>query len=110
MRESKTHSPQADTLSPRAVGRRLRAWRKASGLEIIDLANGIGEDRNQISQWETGRSRPSVPVMWKMFSTFSLPSDYLLFGAIEALPGRLIPLVSAELAELDTLENTTSKE
>tara|TARA_R110000751_G_scaffold307812_1_gene431866 strand:+ start:43351 stop:43497 length:147 start_codon:yes stop_codon:yes gene_type:complete len=48
--------------------------------------------------------------MWKMFSTFSLPSDYLLFGAIEALPGRLIPLVSAELAELDTLENTTSKE
>jgi transcriptional regulator with XRE-family HTH domain len=66
-----------------ALGRRIRAFRKACGLSQSDLGEKIGVSYQQIQKYENGTSGISVHQLFRMSAALKVPVDRLLSSASE---------------------------
>lgn len=64
----------------REMGDRLRAARRAHGLNLRELAERLGVSTSLISQVETGRATPSVSTLYAIASELQVSLDDLLFN------------------------------
>jgi len=61
----------------------LRVRRQEKGFTQSGLASELGVKQNSVSQWETGRSYPSVEILIKLSRLFGCTIDELIFGKEE---------------------------
>jgi transcriptional regulator with XRE-family HTH domain len=73
-------------LSPGAASmhfaEKLRNVRKEKGWTQLELAKRMGISNTFISQWELGRSHPSLDTFAKLVRTLGVSADYFLFENI----------------------------
>lgn len=55
------------------LGSRLRSWRKARGWDQVQFAHKVGTRQSTISEWETGRVKPS-PMAVKLLKLLGFKS------------------------------------
>ena len=60
------------------LGSRIRELREARHLSQTDLANEFNISKQSISNWENLNVMPSVEMLVKLASYFSVSTDYLL--------------------------------
>ena len=63
------------------IGGFLRDLRKQKGLSQEQLATAVGVTQGAVSQWEKGRSKPSVAVLMKLADALGVTIDSILKGA-----------------------------
>ena len=56
---------------------RIKELRINAGLSQADLANALNIHQTAVSQWETGRTHPDIPVLIAMANYFEVSLDYL---------------------------------
>jgi transcriptional regulator with XRE-family HTH domain len=61
-----------------ALGMRLRDLRTRAGLTQWEVATALGTGANRISDWETGRYEPSLPVLKKFAEVYGMTVSGLL--------------------------------
>ncbi|WP_176338520.1 helix-turn-helix domain-containing protein [Kocuria salina] len=59
---------------------RLRMARYRAGLNIRELAEKVGVSHPAVSQYETGRSKPSTSTLAQLAMATGVPADYLTYG------------------------------
>jgi len=64
----------------RAVGARIRALREAKGISQRQLGRMIGLSLSVCSQWEAGRSMPSLSVIHRIAPALGTTAEYLWTG------------------------------
>jgi transcriptional regulator with XRE-family HTH domain len=62
------------------LGRRLRALREERELSLRELARRLGISASAISQFETGKSQPSVSTLYAIVSELGISLDELFSG------------------------------
>ncbi|WP_127849657.1 helix-turn-helix domain-containing protein [Lacticaseibacillus hulanensis] len=67
-----------------AVGEQIKQLRSASGLKQSELAEQLVVTRATISNWETGRSEPSLVDIERLSAVINVLTDYLLHGQTDA--------------------------
>jgi transcriptional regulator with XRE-family HTH domain len=67
------------------IGLRIVAARKAVGLDQASLCRFTGFPSSQVSQWETGRHRPSLDAAVQLLPYLDVTLDYLFLGDKRAL-------------------------
>jgi transcriptional regulator with XRE-family HTH domain len=84
--------PPGDDVGAAELGRRvaanLRERRLARGMTLDELARASGVSRAALSQIETGKSNPTIGVLWKIAVGFGIPFSHLLgesHGAVSIL-------------------------
>ena len=55
---------------------KIKELRTAHNLTVRALADAIGVHANVISQWEVGRTMPSMTSLEAMCTRFGIPADY----------------------------------
>ena len=60
------------------LNERIRALRITKGINQIQLANKLGVTKQSISNWENDNILPSVDMLVKLATFFSVSTDYLL--------------------------------
>jgi transcriptional regulator with XRE-family HTH domain len=89
------------------LGARLRAERVRAGLSLRELARRIGLTPSAISQFETGKSRPSVGTLFEIVELLGVSLDDMLKPALRghapAPPARTRIPASERLPEADGL-------
>jgi transcriptional regulator with XRE-family HTH domain len=66
--------------NPREVAMRLRAAMAVSGLTQSDVVRIFGFGSAQVSQWLTGRNRPSLENLLLMLPWLDVDANYILVG------------------------------
>ena len=72
------------------LGARLRAQRLSTGLSLREMARRLKRSPSAISQFETGKARPSVSTLFEMVDLLGTSIDTLL-GTEE--PGTRVPRI-----------------
>lgn len=57
---------------------RVKALRKEARMSQAELAEKLHITQTSVSQWETGKSEPSIDVLTQMSEIFSVPVGYIL--------------------------------
>lgn len=56
--------------SKKAVGKRLKAWRKEQGLTLTNIADDVGVSQGSLSDIENGNSHPGYSTLYKLIHTY----------------------------------------
>ncbi len=83
----------------RAIGARLRHWRKAVGLTPAQVYRGIDVPQSAWSQWETGERAITTDPAERLCLKYRLTLDYIYRGITGSLPGDLMVLLEGTLPE-----------
>ena len=67
------------------IGLRIVAARKAVGMSQADLCRATGLPSAQVSQWETGKRRPSLDFVVLLLPHLDVSLDYLFLGDFRGL-------------------------
>ena len=59
-------------------GTRIKLLRTSRGLNQIEFGNMISVTKQSVSNWENGNILPSLDMLVKIATTFSVSTDYLL--------------------------------
>lgn len=59
-------------------GKRIKELRIALGLNQVEFGNKINVTKQSVSNWENGNIQPSIDMLIKIATTYSVSSDYLL--------------------------------
>ena len=78
----------ADAGIAEAVSANLRDLRQRARLSLDELAKRSGVSRTMLHQVETGRSTPSISVLWKIAAGLGVPFGQLLHG--QSQPGAVL--------------------
>lgn len=68
------------------IAHRLRAVRTALQLRPIDVVRALGLQKNQYSQWESGRHPPNIQDMIRFSERYGVPLDWIYRGDPRGLP------------------------
>ena len=60
------------------LDRRLRALRQARKMSQVDLARRLGVTKQSVSNWENDNIQPSIEMLMRLASVFSVSTDYIL--------------------------------
>lgn len=60
------------------LGERIKKLRESRGFSQTDLANYLGKSKQSISNWENNNILPSIEMLMRLASFFSVSCDYLL--------------------------------
>jgi transcriptional regulator with XRE-family HTH domain len=71
--------------SPREVSWRLAAAMKVAGLSQADIVRQLGFGSSQVSQWLSGRNRPSLDNLYLLLPFLDVDLNYLLLGEVGSL-------------------------
>lgn len=89
-------SPRGDENLVLIVGQNMKRLRARRGLSLEGLAKASGVSRAMLGQIETGRSVPTINVVWKIACAFDVP-----FSTLIAAPGsekiRFLPAGESKL-------------
>jgi len=89
------------------LGDRVKALRKAKGLQQSELAAIVGTSKAMVSFIETGRNNPTIDLLSALSSFFGVPADYLLHGneqqAITPIERELLGLIRNDAGLLKSL-------
>lgn len=69
--------------------KRLKLLRKIRGLKQKEVADYVGIKRNTYSDWENGKTEPSLSKLWLLADLYSVPLDWLI-GRMNALENHLL--------------------
>ena len=83
------------------IAARIRAARVAKGWRQQDLASAVHCEEAYISQLETGRNHPSVPMIGRMARAMGVTTDYLIFGTKKTQTSRLEETLMELVASVD---------
>ena len=72
-----------DAKQPPAIGPRLRAYRKAQGLTLTELATLSGVSRSMLSEIERGNANPTYGTLWHLTRALDIDLNSLIKGASE---------------------------
>jgi len=64
----------------KTIGQRLKAWRKESGLTLVQLSKKISVSQGSLSDQENGISLPSSTTLQKMCLRTDINVHWLLTG------------------------------
>lgn len=64
----------------KAIGKRIKALRKAKGLTQAQLAEVLNIADNSLAKIETGARTPSLDLLVDMVKFFEVKLDYIVFG------------------------------
>src|SRR5215475_14285372 len=73
-----TEAPDATADLPLILGRNLRRLRTRQGHSLERLAKLSGVSRAMLSQIETGKSQPTLGLLWKIATALGVPFATLL--------------------------------
>ena len=60
------------------MGEKIKAYREAAGLSQKQLADALGLDQSAISNWETGRTAPTINNLYRTADILGCrPADLL---------------------------------
>ncbi len=88
-----------------AFGRRLKKARQERDLTGSQLAGKLGLERSSVTQYEAGRSLPSLPVLEKIARILSVSLDHLCFEEYKAVSEIQDKELAARLAVADGLQH-----
>lgn len=57
---------------------RIKELRVSIGLNQVDFAKKLNVTKQSVSNWENGNIQPSIDMLIKIATTFSVSADYLL--------------------------------
>jgi transcriptional regulator with XRE-family HTH domain len=82
--------PESDTAGElsAAVGRNLRRIRTRQGFSLERLAKGSGVSRAMLGQIETGKSTPTIALLWKVATALGVP--FATFIDVEHAGGTVV--------------------
>lgn len=60
------------------LSERIRRLRLANSLSQVELADKLGVTKQSVSNWENDNIQPSIDMLIKIASVFSVSTDYLL--------------------------------
>lgn len=90
---------------------RIRERREALGLNQDALADMIGTNQRQVSQWELGKARPRADFVIALADALKTTPNYLLGFTDDPAPGAAPAKLTAEEQELlDTYRNLPSRQ
>lgn len=79
--------PKKRTPMSEAVGRRLKALRRAKGYDYIrHFAEDLGINEDRYDKWEKGKALIPADEALKLKRKFGITADWLYFGDEAALP------------------------
>ena len=73
------------------IAARIRERREALGLSQADLARSVGVERQQVSQWEKGASKPSEDHFFEVARTLQTSISFLYGEVDDHRPAREWP-------------------
>lgn len=79
----------APSLPFAGVGNRLRAAREVFGLTQAQFGAPLGFSVSHVSNWESGRYRPSLDNCVALRETYGFSIDFIVLGNLDALPHSL---------------------
>ena len=56
----------------------IRQLRLARNLSQVDLANALGVTKQSVSNWENNNIQPSIDMLIRLATVFSVSTDYIL--------------------------------
>ena len=57
---------------------RIKELRNSTGLNQVDFAKKLNVTKQSVSNWENGNIQPSIDMLIKIATVFSVSADYLL--------------------------------
>jgi transcriptional regulator with XRE-family HTH domain len=63
-------------------GKKLRELRKERNLKQSDVAEAVGVDKVHVSNWEIGKTKPSLDSVAGVSKLFNVSIDYLIFDNV----------------------------
>lgn len=60
------------------LGERIKSLRLARAMSQVELAKELGVTKQSVSNWENDNIQPSIEMLIKIATVFSVPTDYLL--------------------------------
>ncbi len=57
---------------------RIKELRLSTGLNQVDFAKKLNVTKQSVSNWENGNIQPSIDMLVKIATVFSVSADYLL--------------------------------
>jgi transcriptional regulator with XRE-family HTH domain len=90
------------------IGRRLRARREERNVSLRELARRLGISPSAISQFETGKSRPSVSTLYAIVSELGISLDELFSGIAGDASGPPTPEVKEKPAPRRSSSSTSA--
>ena len=79
--EMKNTQKETEKLDYKAIGERIRKYRKALGLSQEELAERVDISTTHISHIETGSTKLSLQVLVNISNALSVQTDQLLFDS-----------------------------
>lgn len=89
----------SEIYSAEAVGARVRLLRQALDLKLSQFADENGFARNAVSNWETGRQRPSFRDAKVIVDRYGVTLDWLYFGRRHTLRYDVASLLAEKESE-----------
>lgn len=85
-----------------ALGRVIKAARRAKGMKAHDLAERLGTTQQAVSAWETGKVAITLPHLYHLAGTLNLPASSLLRHAERVMTAsQVMKADGARLAETE---------
>lgn len=75
-------TPEAEAERRRAVGARIKAMRKKIGLTQAEVAKKLGIATQSVTNYEAGKTDPSIRNLISLASVLGVSTDYLLGRSI----------------------------
>lgn len=78
------------------LNQRIRQLRQARSMSQVDLAKRLNVTKQSVSNWENDNIQPSIEMLVKLASVFSVSTDYLLgldsdeLLDVSGLPGEVV--------------------
>lgn len=64
------------------MAKKLREFRKAKGLSVVDVGKAVGKSDKTISAWEVGRGQPDADLLVQLCQLYSVDiSDFYFEGS-----------------------------
>ena len=60
------------------LNQRIRGLRQARNMSQVELANRLGVTKQSVSNWENDNIQPSIEMLMRLASVFSVSTDYIL--------------------------------
>lgn len=60
------------------LNQRIRLLRQARNMSQVELANRLGVTKQSVSNWENDNIQPSIEMLMRLASVFSVSTDYML--------------------------------
>ena len=89
-------------------GTRIKLLRTSRGLNQIEFGNLINVTKQSVSNWENGNILPSIDMLIKIATTFSVSTDYLL-GLDDKRTLDVSSLTDSQIAYLQSLIHDLAK-